>query len=303
MATKIRWNKVTWYSKLAAIILFVLVFGLGLYLGAVYDQAVHFSFNGSSDDMAAAGWKSHRNSLPLAPTVSATTTPKAVTKEPKNKPLPKTSTPASSPAAPAPSHTQTTQTQTPSAPATTVQPPVTPPVTQPAANPPTPVASGSEKKFSAYITAYTYWDNTPPGSSDISNPIIHQKAGGTGTFSDPITVAVGHDMSSGKDVLDYAAGTKFYLPYLKKYFIVEDTCGDGNKPENGPCHTGYQGNPWIDLWIDGASGTRAASNTCAENITEIHTVIQSPASNYAVVSGPVYNNGCATQFSDTAATQ
>jgi hypothetical protein len=31
---KIQWNKVTWYSKLIAIVLFLLVFGLGIYVGS-----------------------------------------------------------------------------------------------------------------------------------------------------------------------------------------------------------------------------------------------------------------------------
>jgi hypothetical protein len=106
-------------------------------------------------------------------------------------------------------------------------------------------------------------------------------------------------MHTGKDVLDYPAGTKFYLPYLKKYFIAEDTCGDGRTPENGPCHSGYQGHPWLDLWIDGANGSRSSTDRCASDITELHTIIQNPASNYAVVAGPVYNNGCAQQFGDT----
>lgn len=246
-----------------------------------------------SDDLTAAGWKWRHAQLPLAPTVEATTTPRPVAKAPKNKPAaPSTKKPAS----PA---TSTPQAQ-PQWPTTPPQP--TKPTPEPTPTPtPAPAQSpvAGEERFSAYLTAYTYWDNTPPGSSDISNPIIHQKAGGTGTYSDPITVAVGHDMSTGHDVLDYPAGTKFYLPYLKKYFIVEDTCGDGNRPENGPCHTGYQGNPWIDLWIDGANGTKSATNRCAEDITEIHMIIKNPAANYAVVSGPIYNNGCAQQFGDT----
>jgi hypothetical protein len=33
---KIRWNKVTWYSKLAAVIIFGLTFVLGLLLGMQY---------------------------------------------------------------------------------------------------------------------------------------------------------------------------------------------------------------------------------------------------------------------------
>ncbi len=160
------------------------------------------------------------------------------------------------------------------------------------------IPKSNETRFQAYLTAYTFWDNTPPGSSLISNPIIHTYAGGTGTFADPVTLAVGHSMAGGVHTLDYKPGTKFYLPYLKKYFIVEDICGDGDTPENGPCHTGYLGYPWFDLWIDGANGTPTSTNACAEAVTEVHLIIQNPAPNYAVSSSSIYNNGCAQQFTD-----
>jgi len=39
---KIEWNKVTWYSKLIAIILFVWVFFLGFHLGKEYGIALSF---------------------------------------------------------------------------------------------------------------------------------------------------------------------------------------------------------------------------------------------------------------------
>lgn len=158
-----------------------------------------------------------------------------------------------------------------------------------------------ENRIIAYVTAYTYWDNTPPGSADISNPIIHQKAGGKGTYADPITVAVGHSITNGISTLDYPEGTKFYVPNLRRYFIVEDTCGDGKTPQNGPCHTGFPKGTttWLDVWIDGASGTASKSNSCAEDITGAHLVIKNPASNYAVLSGPVFQNGlCTLQFGD-----
>jgi len=170
---------------------------------------------------------------------------------------------------------------------------------------PTPVPS-NETRFNAYLTSYTYWDNTPPGSADISHPVIHSKAGGTGTYADPITLAVGHDLHTGKDVLDYPAGTKFYVPNLRAYFIVEDTCGDGARPENGPCHKNIDvpGVPWLDMWIDGASVTSKAANTCAENLTEVFLVIQNPASNYAVVPGSIISNGkCRTQYGNAVVTQ
>jgi hypothetical protein len=42
---KIQWNKVTWYSKLIAVILFVGVFFLGLWLGNSYPRTVNVSEN------------------------------------------------------------------------------------------------------------------------------------------------------------------------------------------------------------------------------------------------------------------
>jgi len=165
-------------------------------------------------------------------------------------------------------------------------PPVAPVIT------PVPTPASGEVALTAYITGYSYWDNTPAGSTQISNPVIHQTAGGTGTYADPITLAVGHSITGGKDTLDYPAGTKFYLPYLEKYAIVEDTCGDGNTPQNGPCHTGYQGHPWVDLYVDGQNVSSSSANTCMDNITDVHSIIENPASTYPVLTGSVTGSGC-----------
>jgi hypothetical protein len=263
-----------------------------------------FFLTGPNEIVAGVSkWKSRvvtPQGLRLAPAAEATTTAHVVVKKStpvvKAKPTTNSTTAATTTNAGTPAVTSPT----------TIPPATTPaqqtaPVTQPPAPAPTPVPAPApgESRFTVYITAYTYWDNTPPGSSDISNPIIHTKAGGTGTFGDPITLAVGHSYATGSDVLDYPAGTKFYLPNLRKYFIVEDTCGDGSHPENGPCHTGYQGHPWFDLWIEGANGTSKSTTSCAEDITELHLVIENPAANYAVVPGAVFSNACATQFGDT----
>jgi hypothetical protein len=158
-----------------------------------------------------------------------------------------------------------------------------------------------EMRMTAYTTGYSYWDNTPPGSADISNGVIHEKAGGAGTFGDPITVAVGHVISDGNDTLDYAAGTKFYVPNLRRYFIVEDSCGDGDTPQDGPCHTGYEGHPWIDLYVDGANTSKEISDACMDAVTDLHLVIMNPAPNYPVVTGPVTDN--CVQYGDTVVAQ
>ena len=265
------WNRVTWYSKLLAFVAFIGVFVLGLYLGAMYNEATHYSISDIPPSILLASPASLYRGSAVVATTLATSSLRLFSWI-----YPKISKPASA------STTKPTPVVTP-----------TPIVT------PTPVSNSSETHITAYLTAYTYWDNTPPGSSQISNPIIHSLAGGTGTYSDPITVAVGHSIMGGQDTLDYPAGTKFYVPNLHKYFIVEDTCGDGSTPQNGPCHTGYQGHPWLDLWIDGATGTRSTADTCANEVTDLHLIIEDPASNYAVTSGSVYNNGCAQQYGDT----
>jgi hypothetical protein len=153
----------------------------------------------------------------------------------------------------------------------------------------------AETRISAYLTGYSYWDNTPPGSSEISHPRVHEVAAGAGTYADPITVAVGHDLSSGSDVLDWPAGTRFYLPYLKRYVIVEDTCGDGSSPENGPCHTGYPSPAltWLDIWVGGQNADRTASDRCMSAITGVHTAIKDPGPDRPVSSGELTDD-CTT---------
>lgn len=180
-------------------------------------------------------------------------------------------------------------TATPS-PAPTAKPPV--PVV-----PPTPVSvlPTGEVRFVAYTTGYAALDNTPRGSTQIDLGGHSGNAGGTGTYADPITLAVGHSIINGKDIGDYAYGTKFYVPNLRKYFTAADSCGDGNTPQNGPCHSGYQGHVWLDLYV-GAS-LQSGVLSCEDSITDLHLVIQNPASNYNVVAGAVYDTGC-KQYGD-----
>lgn len=149
--------------------------------------------------------------------------------------------------------------------------------------------------ITAYVTGYSYWDNTPPGSAAISHPVIHSRAGGTGTYDDPVTVAVGHSIEGGKQTLDWPRGTRFYIPNLQRYFIVEDTCGDGNTPQNGPCHTGYPSgtSTWLDVYVDGANASRSQSDACMSRITGRSTVVVNPDQGYKVSAGPISNGTCA----------
>ncbi|MEU3862995.1 hypothetical protein AB0F03_37950, partial [Streptomyces sp. NPDC028722] len=177
----------------------------------------------------------------------------------------------------------------------------------PGAESPSPETGGSGQRIdTAFTTGYTWFDNTPRGSARISDPVLHQQAGGTGTYADPITLAVGHSTAGGKDTLDYPAGTRFYLPRVRRYFIVEDACGDGGSPQNGPCHslkTAPQGaTTWLDMYVGGAEGdSESAVQACADKVTAgthggLNTVVRDPGPGLPVVEGPVFQNGRCTDL-------
>ena len=161
----------------------------------------------------------------------------------------------------------------------------------------------------AYITAYTWFDNTPEGSPDISNPVAHKKAGGAGTYSDPVTIAVGHSLETGRDVLDFPAGTRIYMPDVRRYFIVEDTCGDGPTPEEGPCHSGaaeHRGaSVWLDMWIGGEGGSASLAEGCMEQVTGVRTAVFDPADNYVVASGNgvIHDDECDSGYGNELVTK
>ena len=67
--------------------------------------------------------------------------------------------------------------------------------------PSTPPETAGTAGEDAYITAYTWFDNTPAGSPTISHPVLHKTAGGSGTYEDPVTIAVGHSLETGTDIL------------------------------------------------------------------------------------------------------
>jgi len=150
----------------------------------------------------------------------------------------------------------------------------------------------------AYTTGYTWYDNTPAGSAAIARPVIHQVAAGTGTYADPITLAVG--IGSDKQ-WDYPAGTRFYIPNLRRYFIAEDQCG---ATANDPCHSlrlaPSGATTWLDLWMDGETTSDAAITACTNKITDLHRVVVNPSSGYAVASGKgIYHDGnCDTGYGD-----
>jgi resuscitation-promoting factor RpfB len=135
------------------------------------------------------------------------------------------------------------------------------------------VRNSGGTRSTAFVTGYTYWDNSPPGSAQIARPVLHKRAGGSGTYRNPITVAVGFGP-------EFAFGTRFYLPKLKKYFIVEDLCGACGRSRAGAAYT-------IDIWLDGRNLSRGRAAACSYRVTGKQTAIRKPSSGLPVRSGSV----------------
>jgi hypothetical protein len=163
----------------------------------------------------------------------------------------------------------------------------------PAAKP----AATSTARF--FVTLYGFVDNSPP-SAIISNPVIHSKAGGTGTYQDPVTFAT--------DTREEKPGTIVYYAYLKKYFIMEDTCTEcskdwtGNNGDNPvPPRNGHR---WrIDMWAGGDKRSlhnpdKQALLACEDALTQSNggIVTLSPPKTLPVDTTPIYNANTRTCF-------
>ena len=149
-------------------------------------------------------------------------------------------------------------------------------------------AAQASTTHSFYVTLYGWPDNSPPGG-DIAfpasggYPTIHDSAGGTGTYSDPITFAT--------DQSELAPGTRVYYPFLHRYFIMEDECTECDQDWS-------QGKYHIDLWIGGQGGDSNAVINCEDALTQDSAdVIIDPPSNESVDTTPLFDSGSNTCYS------
>src|SRR5581483_7096872 len=148
-------------------------------------------------------------------------------------------------------------------------------------------AASASKTINMFVTSYGFNDNSPP-SADIAfpksdgNPTLHNKATeGKGTYSDPITFAT--------DQHELKPGSRVYVPFLEKYFIMEDECVECD-------------NDWANhkYHIDLSMGPQHSSNAnalfnCEDSITRDSTaVITSPATNLTVDTTPLFSNNKCT---------
>lgn len=143
------------------------------------------------------------------------------------------------------------------------------------------LAQGPVRNLHIWLTGYSFQDNTPPSSATVSAPILHKVAGGTGTFTDPITVAVPGHASDGD--MAWKGGTRFYLPTVQRYVIVEDSGAS-------PAPSGQDGH--LDMWVDGQGGSKSASDNCMDRITGTGIpAIMNPPPGKPVLVGPITSNG------------
>ncbi|MEP7160232.1 MAG: hypothetical protein ABI746_03950 [Dermatophilaceae bacterium] len=231
-----------------------------------------------------------------APPTSSTSTVPTATAPTSSVP---TATAPTTTTSPPPTSTSTRATRPPLA-ATSATPPPSAPapkVKAPTAQAPAPKARAQAQApagttLRVFLTGYTWYDNTPAGSAVLSHPVVHASAGGSGTWGDPLSLAVGHSLATGSDVLDLPAGTRVYLPSLARYAVVEDTCGDGPSPQSMACHIRPAGTDLhLDVWLNGSGAGADAAAACAQQVTDIVQAIVSPGPGLPVRSGPVSRAG------------
>ena len=144
--------------------------------------------------------------------------------------------------------------------------------------------------MSVYVTFYGWADNSPPGGAiaypkSDGYPTVHETAGGTGTYADPITFA--------SDKAEFPVGTILYVPFIEKYVIMEDDCVE--------CDSDWtSSHKWhIDLWMNSdASETASSLASCEDRWTRDSTAVESdPPSDRTVTTTPLFTpatNTCRT---------
>ena len=150
------------------------------------------------------------------------------------------------------------------------------------------------------VTLYGWPDNSPPGNAiaypaDGGYPTIHNAAGGTGTYSNPVTFAT--------DQAELPIGSIVYYPYLHRYFVMEDDCVACDEDWTGQGPDGGPGLHHIDLWINGQNGNSNDVINCEDNLTQgSESVIINPPSTEPVDTTPLFNSSTNTCYNPSSFT-
>ncbi|WP_448608753.1 hypothetical protein [Geodermatophilus sp. URMC 60] len=131
----------------------------------------------------------------------------------------------------------------------------------------------------AWLTGYSLEDNSPAGTRTTSSG---RRAGGSGTYDDPITLAVGYAYGD-----EFPVGTVFYVPLVRAYFVVEDRCG-------GCSDATDEGEYTVDLWVGSDPDA-----SCMYAITGPHTVVRDAGPGWAVEYRPYELGSDCSLFGET----
>ena len=193
-------------------------------------------------------------------------------------------------------------TATPTSPSSTATPTATGTSTTISTPTPTSTTTGGTTVKTVYVTFYGFPDNScQTENQHTCNDIAYPKSGGfptkhdiategSGTYDDPVTYAgAGDNNGNGGPV---KPGTIIYVPYLEKYFVMEDQCAE--------CTTDWNsGHNWhVDLWMGSNmfNGGNVIIN-CEDQLTVDNGVpgtgriIVNPPSNLAVDTTKMFTNG------------
>jgi hypothetical protein len=144
------------------------------------------------------------------------------------------------------------------------------PAEPPPAEPPPPAA----RYVRHDVTFYGWADNTPAGAA-IAFPTIHAKAGGTGTYDDPLTFATDRD--------EWPPGTRLYVPFIQKYVVMEDSCTKCSSDwDAGIAH--------IDIWMTSEASYSTALLACEKAWTRDDLEIEiDPPKGRPVGTAPLFD--------------
>jgi hypothetical protein len=182
---------------------------------------------------------------------------------------------------------------------------------------------GPQTLLNVYVTWYGFNDNSCQIESDHNcNTIAFGKMDGfptrhdigtegKGTYDDPGTFATAA-ADSGSPA-EFAPGTIIYIPYVRKYFVMEDQCAEcGDEwDQRMTYHVDVWMGPSYDLTAAGDLGTDmgSAANTaleaCEDQLTlgdgafmGTGTIIVNPAPDLPVESAPLFDGTCTTHVYD-----
>jgi hypothetical protein len=82
--------------------------------------------------------------------------------------------------------------------------------------------------------------------------------------------------------MDWEPGTKFYLPTVQRYVIVEDS-GAAKPPSGDDTH--------LDMWVGGQDGTKEATDDCEDEFTGNVPAQVNPPDNLPVMVGSIFAAG------------